>query len=418
MDTTPIKVCDIVQSYSAISGGVKRYVHDKMTYAERTGNLQQRLIVPAAKDGERKVGATIIYEVGSPPLPGSKSYRLLLDRSHMLRVIRQEQPDVLEVGNPYWPAWVALEAGKELGRPVVAFYHSDFPRSIGRLMGERTGLEAPDQWLTGLLEGYLGNLYKRMDAVASATQRYAKVLQQMGVKQVVRTPLGTDTQTFKPPENPQDNRRRVLQELAIPEEAFVILYVGRFAEMKNLEQLVAMMDHLEPGARPYCLVLAGDGEKREGVEKAARGRDNVLLRGYMDDQKELVRLYAGADLFMNASTYETFGLVSLEAQACGTRVIGVRGGGMDESLEGEEPLILADSEEPQDLARAVDQASQLEEYANAQAGAAIARRRRRRIERYFSLEACFDRMTALYRHLRQGGRAVDFPAPEKPQQAE
>ena len=72
------------------------------------------------------------------------------------------------------------------------------------------------------------------------------------------------------------------------------------------------------------------------------------------------------------------------------RVLGVRGGGMEETLLGEEPLILADSEEPQDLARAVRTILSLEE------GPEARRRRRQRILDGFSLEACFTKLFFLY----------------------
>ena len=62
-------------------------------------------------------------------------------------------------------------------------------------------------------------------------------------------------------------------------------------------------------------------------------------------------------MFVHAGAMETFGLVSVEAQACGTRVLGVRGGGLEKTLKGEAPLIMAEeaSAEAVEQVRAMDE---------------------------------------------------------------
>jgi glycosyltransferase involved in cell wall biosynthesis len=118
---------------------------------------------------------------------------------------------------------------------------------------------------------------------------------------------------------------------------------------------------------------------------------------YVKDQHKLAELYSAADLFVNPGTRETFGLVSVEAQSCGTRVLGIRGGGMDETLEGEQPLIMAKSPTVGDLADAIVKALDLRE--TPEAGL----QRRRRIEEKFSLHRTFERLISLYTDLKHGG---------------
>jgi alpha-1,6-mannosyltransferase len=386
-----LKVCDVVQSYGEVSGGVKRYVHDKMNYAASREDVEHVLVIPGQEDTDRREQSTRIYEVSSPPIPGSKGYRLLLDRSRILDIIREECPDVIEVGNPYWPAWVSIEAGRSENIPVVGFYHSDFPRSLGDKLGGILKSVGIDEVLTDAVETYLTGLYNKMSATVTATRNFQNMLEDMGVENVVRIPLGTDTQVFRP----LDSRREILRDLDLPEQTFLMLFVGRFAGMKNVPELIGAMDHLRDAPRPVHLALMGEGEYADTVEKAARDRDDVTRWHYSSYQELLVRRYSAADLFVNPGTHETFGLVSVEAQACGARVLGVKGGGMEETLEGEEPLIMAESEQPEDIARAVKEIIALDEGEDAR------QRRRQRILENFSIEKNFDELFGLYERLSQ-----------------
>lgn len=393
-----LKVCDIVQSWSEKSGGVKRYIRDKMRYVSGRWDVSHALIIPAKKDAFRREMRTDIYEVGSLPIPGSKGYRLLLDKDRIMEIIREVHPDVIEVGNPYRPAWISIEAGRSEGIPVVGFYHSDFPRSIGDKFGDFFKSVGVDSLVTEAVEGYLANLYNQMSATITATRRFKTMLEEMGVENVVRITLGTDTEVFRP----MDSRTKVLKELNLPEETFLMLYVGRFAGMKNIPELIASLDEIGSTRRPVHLALMGDGEYADTVRKAHKTRGNVTWLEYSPDTEVLAERYSAADLFVNAGTHETFGLVSVEAQACGTRVLGVEGGGMEETLEGEEPLIMAKSEAPEDLAAAVRMIMDLDE------GESARRARRERIISKFDIQGNIDTLFRFYKHLGKGERGSNF----------
>ena len=73
----------------------------------------------------------------------------------------------------------------------------------------------------------------------------------------------------------------------------------------------------------------GDCPLRELVRELANQTGQVTWLPYCGDPAELARLYRAADLFVHPSIQETFGLVALESQACGTPVVGIRGSYMD-----------------------------------------------------------------------------------------
>ena len=386
-----IKVCDIVQSYGEVSGGVKRYVHDKMEYvSDRQDKIAHVLIIPGEECNERREHGSRIYTVTSPPIPGSKGYRFLLNAERMMEIIRTESPDIIEVGNAYWPAWVSIKAGKSNNIPVVGFYHSDFPRAVGDKLSSMLKASGVGEIVTDTMEAYLAGLYNQMTAVVTATRRFQVMLEKMGIDNVVRIPLGTDTQVFKPTASARED---IFAELDLDENTFLLLYAGRFAGMKNIPKLIRMMAYLHDAPKPVHLVLMGDGEYEEEVLNAQRRRDDITRMPYCTDPKQLAKWYTAADLFVNPGTRETFGLVAVEAQACGTRVLGVKDGGMDEVLEGEAPLIMAESQHPDHLAQAVKTVIDLDEDEQTE------RKRRRRIETHFSIEKNFDTLFNLYRRL-------------------
>ena len=115
--------------------------------------------------------------------------------------------------------------------------------------------------------------------------------------------------------------------------------------------------------------------------------------------------YSAADLFVHAGDCETFGLVSLEAQACGTRVLAVRGGCLDEGLQYEEPLIMAKDTSGKALAEAVDAIWKLKETRTNR------ELRRQKIEQLFSCDVTFSKLTHLYTTLA----AAPCSDAEKPQ---
>ncbi len=100
-----------------------------------------------------------------------------------------------------------------------------------------------------------------------------------------------------------------------------VLYVGRLAKQKGVFRLLeaAALAH-----EPWPLVLVGAGPARDTIlARAARLgiADRVELRPYVSGRDELARLYAGARCVVMPGEHETFGLVALEAVACGARVV-------------------------------------------------------------------------------------------------
>ncbi len=117
---------------------------------------------------------------------------------------------------------------------------------------------------------------------------------------------GIDTQLFSPK---QESARAAF---GIPEDAFVILSVASYwNEGKGLSMLLELSEKLPSNT---VMVLGG-----QGLEQVKR--PNVICFNRTESQEQLAELYSSADVFINASIEETFGLTTAEAMACGTPAI-------------------------------------------------------------------------------------------------
>lgn len=323
-----MRLCDIVQFYSPLSGGVKRYINDKRGFYRTQPDIRHLLIVPAEQTRLTHDGHTVVFDARMPMLPGSASYRILLPGPRTVRILKRFSPDLIEVGDPYFSGWVGLLVGRRLGIPVISFYHSEYPRALSRTVEKYLG-RRPAALTLKLITVYLRFFYGRTDSVIVATRRFQRILNDSGVRRVVYVPLGTDPQRFFP----RANREAVRRRLGIPPGHRLLIYAGRIAREKSIKHLVSMIERLHSRRQDLCLLVVGDGELCEWVREAALTRRWMQWHPYCNSADDLAELYTAADLMTHASMTETFGLTALEAQACGTPVVAFRHSGMDEVLE-------------------------------------------------------------------------------------
>jgi alpha-1,6-mannosyltransferase len=327
-----LKICDLTQFYSPLSGGVKRYVHEKIAYIRNyTPEDKHVLIVPGPKTEVTTSAGSRIYSIHSPLVSRTSRYRALLNLRAIEEILERERPDLIESSDPYQIGWKAVAAGRRLKIPVVGFYHSHFPeaylRGSARLFGERGTRRAMK-----LTRAYVRKLYNRFQATLVPSEELAGVLSEWGVHNVRPVRLGVDTGVFNPlPDDTQATR----QALGVHDGQTLLIYVGRLAREKNTRTLFRSFEllHRRP-ANKFRLLVIGDGRQRNELRKAQSrscGR-NIMWIPYCASGADLARYYRAADLFVHPSVQETFGLVALESQACGTPVVGIRGSYMDKTI--------------------------------------------------------------------------------------
>jgi glycosyltransferase involved in cell wall biosynthesis len=110
------------------------------------------------------------------------------------------------------------------------------------------------------------------------------------------------------------------------------LFIGRFSPDKGLSTL---LDAWSQVPKEFQLQIVGDGSEREQLEAEARqrGLDNIKFRGFLSREETLAALKNARLLVMPSLWYETFGMVIVEAFACGVPVICSRLGAMAELVQ-------------------------------------------------------------------------------------
>jgi phosphatidylinositol alpha-1,6-mannosyltransferase len=164
--------------------------------------------------------------------------------------------------------------------------------------------------------------------------------------------------TVQPDFTPGD-RTAARRRFGLGDEA-VLLSVGRLDARKGYkghDRIIALLRELRAEGRDVVYLIAGTGEDRPRLEALARQQDVATWVRFLGKTPydQLPDLYRAADLFVLPSTGEGFGIVFLEAMACGTPALGLAVGGAPDALgDGELGYCVEAADLPAALRRALD----------------------------------------------------------------
>jgi D-inositol-3-phosphate glycosyltransferase len=219
-------------------------------------------------------------------------------------------------------------------------------------------------------------------------------------------PCGTDVSTFRP-----ISKADARQQLGISAKEKVVLYVGRFDQRKGIETLVRatgeLRAQLEQGEEidPQhlkLLIVGGsdpqeaDGAERRRIESIVSELDlsaNTDFVGMVGHDR-LALYYTAADVCVIPSHYEPFGLVAIEAMACGTPVVASDVGGLKFTVISEETGLLVPPQDASKFAHAIGRILTDEVWARK-----IRRQASTRVQENFSWTGVAAQLSDLYRRL-------------------
>ncbi|MBV9932443.1 MAG: glycosyltransferase [Alphaproteobacteria bacterium] len=344
-----MRIVDVCAFYAPQGGGVKTYVEQKLAYGPTRGH-EIVIVAPGDEDRtETRPGGGRIEWVKSPHLPVDRRYRYFDDEARLLARVEAQKPDLIEASSP-WRS--ASQVGRAFpGVPRALFMHADPFAAYGyRWLGEFASIETIDR---GLEFGwrYMRGLAAGYDVVVSPSEGLGDRLKAQGIGNVVTVPLGVEPGIFSPKLRDRALRGRMLAHCDLPEDATLLLGVGRFSPEKRWPMVV---DAVTAAGlqRSIGLVLVGDGPQRRRVRRQARGNPHIFLAAPMRDRSALAKLMASADALIHGCDAETFSLVAAEAVASGLPlIVPDRGGTADHAAKS--GGLVYESGSAQDATRAI-----------------------------------------------------------------
>ena len=228
------------------------------------------------------------------PCPGYSEIRLALaPRTRVRRMLNRMRPDIVHIATEGPLGWSARSWCIANNMPFTTAFHTRFPDYAAA----RTRLSAERFW------PLMRRFHAPSSAVLVATHGLIAELNSRGIVQTRLWSRGVDLDHFRADQSPHPE----LADLPQP----IMLSVGRVAVEKNLE---AFLSAKLPGSK----VVVGDGPM---LMQLTRKYPDVVFLGKLSGI-ELASAYSAADVFVFHSRTDTFGLVMVEALACGVPVAG------------------------------------------------------------------------------------------------
>jgi alpha-1,6-mannosyltransferase len=155
-----MKICDVTQFYSPRSGGVKRYLHEKIAFIQKhRADDEHVLIVPGARTEVTSTVAPHLHDRVAAGVANTQ-YRALLNLRAIDEIIEREKPDLIESADPYQLGWKVAAVAKAQRIPAVAYYHSHFPEAYLRGPVEQFGRRTTAAMMR-VAQSYVRKLYNR-----------------------------------------------------------------------------------------------------------------------------------------------------------------------------------------------------------------------------------------------------------------
>ena len=255
-----------------------------------------------------KFGNEVLYitpnEFKSVPLPSYPEIRLsIMPNRKVAKIINDFQPDAIHIATEGPIGRAARRFCKRRGYPFTTSFHTRFAEY------------ANERWKAPISWGYavLKDFHKDGETMMVATPGLIEELTERGFSKMKLWTRGVDLKQFVPGD------RSFLDQYPRP----IFLYVGRLAVEKSIEDFIEL-------DLPGTKLIVGEGPQREELEE--KYKEAVFVGPKYGD--ELTKYYQGSDVFVFPSRTDTFGLVNVEALACGAPVAAYPVRGPLEILDG------------------------------------------------------------------------------------
>lgn len=390
-----MRIAQLANFVAPHSGGMKIALESLGGEYVAAGH-ERVLIIPGERDREIETGAGVIAQISSPRV--SSVYRMILRSGAVRSVLRRFRPTRVECSDKWTLPWVGKWAAhNDVGS--VLFSHE-------RLDDMMTGWLRVRHGVSGFVSHRNQRIAPHFDAIVVASHYAAQEYASWSSKVRV-VPLGVDLDVFHPQVGRENGDAATSTDafaarLGTAQRPLRLIVVSRLSREKDPQLAIDAVLELQRRGLAVSLDVVGAGPDARALRERA-GQGSIYFGGFIADRAELAARLARADLSLSVSPKETFGLVVLEALACGTPVLTANRGGareiispgvgvVDEPVTGHVPWGAWASARPAALAEAIEQLIP-------RLGAEMSMAARQRAEQ-FSWRASAARMLEVHRQIR------------------
>ena len=242
----------------------------------------------------------------------------------------------------------ALRYAEKNKVPLVVTYHADAQESGGNLIRNWAQMIYNRSLLKNVLNG--------ADIIIATSNSYIDESKFLGDhrEKIEVIPNGINLEEFDINLSKEECRDR----LDLPHDKKIILFFGNIVAYKGPHILLKSFSKVKSKFKDVMLVFAGRGEMQEELTKLAVElgiKNDVLFTGYIDEKLKPF-YYKSADIFClpSITMAEAFGIVNLEAMACGIPVISSKLGGIPDVIDDKETGLLVKPEDEDELSEAIE----------------------------------------------------------------
>lgn len=286
---------------------------------ENLENLGHQVFVFTIADPRAKEDEPNVYRV--PSMPFAKAWRLgLFYHPRFARKIKRLKLDVIHTHTEFSLGLFGRAMARELEIPLVHTYHTIFEDYTHYIVK----FSALNPIAKTAVRKFSANFCNAVDQVIVPTEKVKDLLLSYRVRQKITViPTGIELNKFSKANFKSNNLLNLRTDLGIGQTDRVLLYVGRLAEEKNIEELFQSLTSYLQRNQDVKIVLIGDGPAKADLEELTISlgiQDQTIFVGEKP-WLEIGKYYQLGDVFISASQSETQGLTYIEALASGLPVV-------------------------------------------------------------------------------------------------
>lgn len=219
------------------------------------------------------------------------------NRDRISEVLEQEQFDILNFHEPWVPI-ISRQILAKSNAVNIGTFHAKLPDT------------AVSKTIEKVITPYTKSILKSLHTITAVSESAAHYVRQLTDMQIEFIPNGIDLSKYSP--NPESKTTR-----------HTIFYIGRLEKRKGVKYLIKAFANLQKTLPDATLLIGGDGPDRERLEEYVEDQEiqNISFLGFLTEAEKL-RLLQSSTVFCSPALYgESFGIVLLEAMACGTPIV-------------------------------------------------------------------------------------------------